>query len=141
MKSFVTNVKSPVGLWSIEGTQDGVISIHLPHDKRTATKGVAPAPVAQAATQVAEYFAGLRQCFSVTFAPAPSTVFQRDVWDALRAIPFGQVRTYAEIAGSVNRPRAHRAVGNANHANPWPIVVATVSFPRMDWAVTAAVTK
>ena len=123
MKTFVKNVKSPVGLWSIEGTDDGVTHIHLPHDKRTATKGVAPKPVAEAATQLEEYFAGSRQTFNVKLATAPSTSFQLDVWDALRRIPYGQVRTYGEIAQSINRPRAHRAVGNANHANPWPIVV------------------
>ena len=45
------------------------------------------------------------------------------MWGALRKIPYGQVRTYGEVADSVGRARAHRAVGNANHANPWPIVV------------------
>jgi methylated-DNA-[protein]-cysteine S-methyltransferase len=123
MKTFVTNVKSPVGLWSIEGTDGGVTRIYLPHEKRTASRGVAPAPVAEAATQLEEYFAGTRQSFDVHLAPAPSTSFQHDVWEALQSIPYGQVRTYGDIAESVNRPRAHRAVGNANHANPWPIVV------------------
>jgi methylated-DNA-[protein]-cysteine S-methyltransferase len=123
MKTFVTNVKSPVGLWSIEGTDGGVTRIYLPHEKRTASRGLAPAPVAEAATQLEEYFAGTRQSFDVHLAPAPSTSFQHDVWEALQSIPYGQVRTYGDIAESVNRPRAHRAVGNANHANPWPIVV------------------
>jgi methylated-DNA-[protein]-cysteine S-methyltransferase len=41
----------------------------------------------------------------------------------LEAIPFGQVATYADVAAAVGRPRAARAVGNANHANPWPIII------------------
>lgn len=123
MKSFVANVTSPVGVWSIEGTDEGVLHIHLPHDRLTASKGPAPRPVADAAQQLAEYFNGARRTFKVKLAPAGATPFQRDVWDALRKIPFGQVRTYGEVAESVNRPRAHRAVGNANHANPWPVVV------------------
>jgi len=123
MKSFVANVRSPVGVWSIEGTEEGVLHIHLPHDALRASKGAAPGPVAKAAQQLTEYFDGARRTFTVKLATTPSTVFQHDVWDALRKIPFGQVRTYGEVAASVNRPRAHRAVGNANHANPWPVVV------------------
>jgi methylated-DNA-[protein]-cysteine S-methyltransferase len=123
MRTFVTNVKSSVGLWSVEGTDDGVSHIHLPFDKRAASRGRAPTPVAEAAAQLEEYFAGVRRAFTVRCIPTPATDFQRDVWAELRTIPYGQVRTYGEIAQSVNRPRAHRAVGNANHANRWPVVI------------------
>jgi O-6-methylguanine DNA methyltransferase len=123
MKSFVANVKSPVGVWSIVGTDDGVTHIHLPQDAQSASRGAAPKPVADAVRQLTEYFAGTRRTFKVKLAASPATAFQIDVWDALRKIPYGQVRTYGDVADAVNRPRAHRAVGNANHANPWPIVV------------------
>lgn len=123
MQTFVVNVKSPVGVWSIEGTDDGILHIHLPHAALRASKGPAPAPVAGAALQLEEYFAGNRRTFNVKLATSTSTPFQHDVWDALRSIPYGQVRTYGEVAAWVNRPRAQRAVGNANHANPWPVVV------------------
>ncbi len=123
MQSFVANVKSPVGLWSIEGTDEGIAQIHLPHDSLPASRGSAPAPVADAKKQLEEYFAGSRRTFNVKLAPSASTSFQHDVWEALRTIPYGQVRTYGEVAASINRPRAQRAVGNANHANPWPVVV------------------
>ncbi|MGB8197727.1 MAG: methylated-DNA--[protein]-cysteine S-methyltransferase [Acidimicrobiales bacterium] len=123
MQSFVANVKSPVGTWSVVGSDDGVTHIHLPHDELTASRGVAPKPVADAVQQLEEYFAGSRRTFKVKLAPSPATAFQLDVWAALRRIPYGQVRTYGEVAEAVNRPRAHRAVGNANHANPWPIVI------------------
>ena len=52
-----------------------------------------------------------------------ATDFRHDVWDALVDIPYGEVRTYGDVAISVNRPLASRAVGNANHVNPYPIVV------------------
>ncbi len=123
MKSFIANVKSPVGVWSVVGTEEGVTHIHLPQDELTASKGTAPKPVADTVVQLKEYFAGTRRTFKVKLAPSPATSFQNDVWAALKRIPYGQVRTYGEVAESVDRPRAHRAVGNANHANPWPIVV------------------
>jgi methylated-DNA-[protein]-cysteine S-methyltransferase len=123
MKPFISNVKSPVGVWSVVGTSEGVLRIHLPQDELTASKGQAPTPVAEAVRQLKEYFAGTRRAFQVRLSPSPATDFQRDVWGALQKIPYGQVRTYGEVADSVRRPRAHRAVGNANHANPWPIVV------------------
>ena len=123
MKPFVANVKSPVGVWSVVGSDEGVTHIRLPHDELTASKGVAPKPVADAVQQLKEYFAGTRRTFTLKLATSPATDFQNDVWGALREIPYGQVRTYGEVADSVGRARAHRAVGNANHANPWPIVV------------------
>jgi methylated-DNA-[protein]-cysteine S-methyltransferase len=123
MKTFVANVKSPVGVWSVVGSDEGVTHIHLPQDEMTASKGTAPKPVADAVAQLKEYFSGSRRTFKVKLAPAPATDFQSDVWEALRRIPYGQVRTYGEVADAVDRPRAHRAVGNANHANPWPIVI------------------
>lgn len=123
MESFIANVNSPVGVWSVVGSDDGVTHIHLPHDELTASKGVAPQPVADAVQQLTEYFAGTRRTFKVKLAKTRATDFQNDVWGALRKIPYGQVRTYGEVADSVGRSRAHRAVGNANHANPWPIVV------------------
>jgi methylated-DNA-[protein]-cysteine S-methyltransferase len=123
MKTFVANVKSPVGVWSVVGSDEGVTHIHLPQDEMTPSKGTAPKPVADAVQQLKEYFSGTRRTFKVKLAPSPATDFQNDVWDELRRIPYGQVRTYGEVADAAGRPRAHRAVGNANHANPWPIVV------------------
>lgn len=123
MTTYLTNVDSPVGPWGVEGTEDAVTAIYLPNQRHRASKGPVPRAVKDAADQLEEYFAGKRRRFKVNFAPTPATDFQRDVWDALIAIPYGEVRTYGEVASSVRRPRASRAVGNANHANPWPILV------------------
>lgn len=123
MSSFIENVASPVGPWGVEGTEEGVTAVYLPNQRRRASRGTPPEPVRRAAAQLGEYLAGERRDFDVTLAAHTATAFQREVWDALRAIPFGEVRTYAEVAARVGRPGASRAVGNANHANPWPIVV------------------
>lgn len=123
MEPFIANVASRAGTWGVEGTNEGVTTIYLPNEKKRASRGTPPAVVADAVGQLEEYFKGTRRTFSVKLAPTKATPFQRDVWRALRRIPFGQVQTYGEVAMATNRPRAHRAVGNANHANPWPIIV------------------
>jgi methylated-DNA-[protein]-cysteine S-methyltransferase len=123
MEAFVTNVPSPVGPWGIEGTKEAITAIYLPNQRRRTSKGTPPRAVARAALQLEQYFKGKRRDFEVPLAHVDATSFQHDVWDALVDIPYGEVRTYAEVADAVNRPRASRAVGNANHANPWPIVV------------------
>lgn len=71
--------------------------------------------------QLEEYFRGERHSFDLPYA-ARGTEFQRQVWSALDAIPFGETASYAEIARRIGRPRAVRAVGAANGANPWAIV-------------------
>ena len=76
----------------------------------------------EAAKQLADYFGGRRRDFDLPLAPA-GTPFQREVWSALRAIPYGQTRSYKDIAAAVGRPAACRAVGMANNRNPLPIVV------------------
>ena len=63
----------------------------------------------------------------MAFTPLPlapaGTPFQQRVWRALEAIPYGETRTYAQIAAAVGNPRAVRAVGGANHRNPLPVVI------------------
>jgi methylated-DNA-[protein]-cysteine S-methyltransferase len=80
-------------------------------------------PVLEAsATQLKEYFAGKRHSFDLPLAAA-GTDFQRSVWAALAAIPYGELRSYRDIAQSIAKPKAVRAVGAANGRNPLPIVV------------------
>jgi methylated-DNA-[protein]-cysteine S-methyltransferase len=123
MDTFTALVSSPVGPWAIEGTDDAVTAVYLPTQPRTASRGHVPRAVARAASQLEEYFGGSRTSFDVPLAHVASTEFQRDVWKALSEIPFGEVRTYGEIAEQAGRPRASRAVGNANHVNPFPVFV------------------
>ena len=72
--------------------------------------------------QVKEYLAGDRTSFDLPLDQR-GTEFQKTVWDAVYAIPWGETTTYGEIARSIGRPDAFRAVGAANGANPHPIIV------------------
>lgn len=72
--------------------------------------------------ELSEYLAGERREFGLSIAPVGSG-WQRAVWGALRRIPFGETRTYSEVARMVGRPRAARAVGRANATNKLPLVV------------------
>lgn len=76
----------------------------------------------RAIEEVDEYFAGKRTEFSIPLT-AEGTPFQREVWSALRAIPFGETRSYADVAAAIGKPPAVRAVGAANGRNPLGIVV------------------
>ena len=72
--------------------------------------------------QLEEYFAGNRKQFDLPLAPK-GTDFQKRVWKALTDIPYGETRTYGEIAAAVGSPKAARAVGMANNKNPLGIIV------------------
>jgi methylated-DNA-[protein]-cysteine S-methyltransferase len=72
--------------------------------------------------QLDEYFAGRRQRFELPLAPQ-GTVFQQAVWQALQSIPYGQTSSYSALAAKIARPKAVRAVGAANGANPIAIII------------------
>ena len=72
--------------------------------------------------EIAEYFAGTRQRFTLKLSPS-GTPFQRDVWSALARIPFGETRTYGQLAAEIGNPAASRAVGRANATNPICLIV------------------
>ncbi|GMV38519.1 MAG: methylated-DNA--protein-cysteine methyltransferase [Myxococcales bacterium] len=76
----------------------------------------------QAVAELSEWLRGERREFTLPLAPQ-GTPFQLSVWEALRGIPYGETRTYAELAATVGRPSASRAVGAANGRNPLPILV------------------
>ncbi len=73
--------------------------------------------------QLAEYFDGKRTEFSLPLDLRTGTEFQRTCWEILCKIPYGELRTYQEVAVAAGRPTAFRAVGQANHANPIPIII------------------
>lgn len=72
--------------------------------------------------QLTQYFAGERKVFDLEVAPE-GTVFQRDIWQRLLQIPFGEVKSYGQLAREIGNPNASRGVGSANGANPICIVV------------------
>ncbi len=125
--TFYTYVDTPVGTLMLAGCPDH----GLRHIAFQCGKGaMAPepdwkaskAPFREASRQLAEYFRGRRTRFDLRLNPE-GTPFQRAVWNALADIPFGETRSYGDVARAVGRPRAVRAVGLANGRNPLPIVV------------------
>lgn len=119
-------VHSPVGDLVIAGDDTAVRELLLPICARGVRASTlitdCSAPVREAVHQLNEYFSGKRRAFNLAIAPA-GTEFQRQVWLALAQIPYGEVISYAELARAVGRPHAFRAVGQANGANPIPIIV------------------
>lgn len=118
---------SPVGPLFVEYGDDGVRAIRFWEQGRHPPAGTRVQASRddrlgwEVARQLGEYFRGQRRSFDLPLAPA-GTEFRRRVWEALRAIPFGETRTYQQVADAV-RCRAARAVGQANRHNPLPIVV------------------
>ncbi len=82
-------------------------------------------PVMKAARQLAEYFDGSRRIFYLALEPGGVSVtpFRKKVWAALALIPYGETRSYQDVAAEVGRPKAPIAIGGANAVNPLPIVV------------------
>ena len=120
-------MRSPVGMLTLVATERGLaailweneragrVNVDLEHEDRRH-------PVLlETERQLREYFAGRRTRFTLSLDVA-GTDFQRKVWQALLTIPFGETRSYAQIAQQIGRPRAVRAVGAANGRNPLSIV-------------------
>ena len=120
-------VDSPIGTLTLVATDEGLAAIlwqndrprRVPLDRGTEDTGH---PVLlETERQLQQYFAGQRKEFGLTL-DVTGTPFQHKVWNALRTIPFGETRSYAQIAAQIGHPAAVRAVGAANGRNPVSIV-------------------
>jgi methylated-DNA-[protein]-cysteine S-methyltransferase len=119
--------ESPIGPLLIAGDSDALRYILFPRHGKPAKpeRGwieSATGPVAQAVTQLREYFAGRRTDFDLPLV-VEGTAFQRSVWRALQEIPYGETISYGELARRVGNPKASRAAGSANGKNRIPIVI------------------
>lgn len=76
----------------------------------------------EACTQLEAYFSGKRKEFDLPLQPR-GTIFQKSVWEALCTIPYGETRSYKDIAQQIGNPKACRAIGMANHNNPIAIII------------------
>ena len=117
---------SPLGLILLVGKDKYLHSLTLP----TQRSNDWPLPDWQptktefgdCVSQLDKYFAGKLLKFSLDLAPQ-ATLFQREVWDALLQIPYGETRSYQDIAYAIGNPKAVRAVGNSNARNPIAIII------------------
>lgn len=115
---------SPVGWLRIIENGKGITMIEYISDAKdqlTATEANTPL-LKEAVRQLAGYFSGKRKDFTLPLDPQ-GTDFQMRTWDALRDIPYGETRTYKQIAEAIGCPKGFRAVGLANNRNPISIVV------------------
>jgi methylated-DNA-[protein]-cysteine S-methyltransferase len=113
---------SPLGVLRLYAHADELCGVYLPDQDAPAASRRASPVLSAAAAQLVEYFGGGRRTFDLPLAPR-GTGFQELVWRALTAIPFGETRSYGELARTIGRPAASRAVGAANGRNPISIIV------------------
>jgi methylated-DNA-[protein]-cysteine S-methyltransferase len=121
-----TYLESPLGRILLAGGPGGLKAINF-QDGQGALSPAAdwePSPegLREAAEQIGAYFAGRLRTFELALDPG-GTPFQRQVYRALQAIPYGETTSYGALARRLGRPNAARAVGAANGRNPLPIVV------------------
>lgn len=112
--------KFPIGTLCIEEENDCIIGLY--RDNNIGENEAETEIIEKAYQQLTEYFAGKRTEFDVPIH-LEGTEFQQKVWAALQTIPYGETRTYGEIAKQIGSPKAFRAVGGANHNNPVMILV------------------
>ena len=121
------HILSPVGRLTLVATDNGLSAILWENDRplrvrlKLDARDDTHAILVEVERQLAEYFSGRRTRFSLKLDVC-GTPFQRKVWDALMTIPFGETRSYAQIAKQIGHPAATRAVGAANGRNPVAIV-------------------
>jgi O-6-methylguanine DNA methyltransferase len=130
----IAQVATPIGKLRVASTEKGVAYVELPkaagcgfrgwlHHQVPGASCVESSERNRAAIdQILEYLNGERTEFDLPL-DLRGTEFQRQVWEALREIPFGECRSYRDIAVAVGRPRAVRAVGAANGSNPVSLIV------------------
>jgi len=129
---YWTRCRSPWGSLRLLATDQGLCGIVFPgqeHPDRWIARYLAGYVLVEGSTflqeargQLCGYFSGERHAFDLPL-DLFGTPFQKNVWQALLSIPYGQTRSYSQVAVAVGRPQATRAVGGAIGSNPLPIVI------------------
>lgn len=119
----VAYLSSPLGLIEVVCAESGISEINFVEEKRDTETSDQPSALSDCVTQLKEYFEGKRRKFTVQLDMSRGTDFYREVWRLVAAIPYGRTRSYSDIAETLGRPLASRAVGMANGRNPLPIVI------------------
>ena len=128
MSLYYKMVASPVGELKVVASDKGLVAVLWENDRpgrvplQEMVADERHPVLVETERQLGEYFAGKRKTFSVAL-DMRGTQFQKDVWAALLAIPFGETRSYGELAKQLGNPKASRAVGAANGRNPVSIIV------------------
>ena len=113
---YYYDFESPAGIVTIAQEDDAIIMIKTGKREIDGKRELTPL-IEETITQLREYFLGDRKEFTFPMNPA-GTPWQKRVWDCLLQIPYGEMRSYKDIAEMVDNPKAFRAVGLANNRNP-----------------------
>ncbi|HZU07143.1 MAG TPA: methylated-DNA--[protein]-cysteine S-methyltransferase [Chloroflexota bacterium] len=141
---WYTRWDAPIGPVWLAATARGVCAVGIGESEAAfgawlARAGWTPvpdaAPLAPAVEELSEYFTGRRRQFSVPLDLVGGTAFDRRVWAAIAAIPYGETRTYSELAVAVGCPGGARAVGRACGRNPLPLFIPCHRVVRGDGAL------
>jgi O-6-methylguanine DNA methyltransferase len=125
---YYSQIDSPIGPLNLALSGQGLVALEFDRGHFPPTKNMdllwkkSPEKARPFTRELAEYFSGERREFTFPL-DLRGTVFQLQCWRALLNIPYGETRTYADIARAVRKPQAFRAVGMANNRNPIAIVV------------------
>lgn len=141
MTLFYKEMESPVGKLKLVASSNALVAVLWEQERRNRVKLDAiyfdpQHPILlETERQLTEYFSSERSEFDLPLQP-DGTEFQKKVWQALREIPFGQTRSYLELARAVGSSKAFRAVGIANGKNPLSIVVPCHRVVGSDGSLT-----
>jgi methylated-DNA-[protein]-cysteine S-methyltransferase len=114
-------INTPLGFAKLEGDENGISTLTVLNND-VATSSTIPEVLADAVSQLNEYFKGERKTFSLKLNPE-GTDFQKRVWGALLTIPFGKTTSYLQLSKDLGDVKAIRAVASANGRNPLWIIV------------------
>jgi methylated-DNA-[protein]-cysteine S-methyltransferase len=121
VKEFVAFLESPLGIIEIKGTATYISSVQFTVDSDSESENL-PEIITRCQGELQEYFAGNRKEFSVE-VNAIGSDFQNSVWAELKRIPYGETKSYGEIAQYMKGRNMSRAVGHANGKNPIAIII------------------
>ena len=119
--SYHITIKSPIGFIELTSNWQCLLSVSF-IEEHNASSEHQPQILIDAAAQLKEYFAGKRKVFNLKLDPL-GTEFQKNVWNKVMKIPFGETKTYLDIAIQTGSNKNTRAVGLANGKNPIPIII------------------
>ena len=117
-----THYQSPIGCLKIVTDKQAIVGLQVIDGNPENEKQVESEILQKACKQLDEYFEGKRQVFDLPLS-TQGTAFQQKVWEELQRIPYGKTISYAQLAQSVNHPKACRAAGSANGKNPIAIII------------------
>jgi len=120
---YIKKMNTKIGTISIIEEDNVIIAVEINKKVKYDEIQVKDTPILkETEKQLKEYLEGTRKNFTVPLNPK-GTKFMKEVWTALQEIPYGEIRTYRQIAERIGKPKAARAVGMANHRKPIPIMI------------------